>query len=151
MDIVRNGFNPDKEIVLWELSEMPQPKENVYIAGGIGFMGYFAEEDVKLIDQYALADPLLARIPAPPNQFAAHNQRGIPEGYVETIATGENQIANPALHEYYDKLSLIVSGDIFDRERLSAIFKMNFGQYDYLIEEYTKSHEYRQSLKVYGH
>lgn len=144
------GYNPEMIMHEWGYMGADYNEDEVYVSGAMGFMGYFCPEETVLIDMYALCDPLLARIPAPPNQWMAHNQRGIPLGYVETIETGINVIEDPSLKEFYDKINIIVSGKIFDKERLITILKMNLGKYDYLIDEYTESNEYRDSVKKYG-
>ena len=52
---------------------------------------------------------------------------------------GENKISDPNLVQYYDKLHLIISGDLWTFKRWEAIWKMNTGQYDYLLEAYTNT------------
>jgi arabinofuranosyltransferase len=104
----------------------------------IGYLGYFAGPGVHIVDRYALADPLLARLPIPnPNDWRiGHFIREVPEGYVESLETGSNQLADPDLAEYYAKLKLITSGKILDPERLKTILEMNLGKYDQLIENF---------------
>lgn len=150
MDVLRNGYNPDRVIHEWGRAGQMYDEDEVYVAGGIGFTGYFCPDETIIINSYALVDPLLARIPAPPNQWAAHNQRGVPLGYELTLKTGENAIENEALHEYYDKLHLVVSGPIFNAERLKTAVFFNLGKYDYLMDEYILSPEYRETLTMYG-
>ena len=102
----------------------------------VGFIGYFAGPRVHIVDLYALCDPLLARLPSqsPGKWRIGHFERTVPEGYVQTLRTGVNQIADPNLATYYDALALITRGPLFSRERLLAIWKMNTGQFDYLLE-----------------
>ncbi|MBQ9395363.1 MAG: hypothetical protein IJU23_07585 [Proteobacteria bacterium] len=108
-----------------------------------GFVVYFMADvaDMYLTDQCALMDPLLTRVPCIDTKRwrIGHNLRIIPEGYVETVRTGKNQIVDPSLHEYYDKMLLIISGDLFDGKRLETIWNMNIGKYDYLLEEYKRT------------
>ena len=108
---------------------------------GAGFFGFFAGPDLHLVDLVGLADPLLARLPATPSPFwrIGHFERRIPEGYLETLRSGENRIVEPHLAEYYDKLSLIVSGPLFDRERWAAIWQINLGAADSLLRAYADS------------
>jgi len=110
----------------------------VSVEYSIGYLGYFAGPSVFIIDQYALADPLLARLPIPnPKEWRiGHFIREVPEGYVESLVTGSNRLADPDLAEYYAKLKLITAGKIFDPERLKTILEMNLGKYDRLIENY---------------
>ena len=83
-----------------------------------------------------LADPLLARLPAIRrlNWRIGHFSRLIPEGYEATLASGQNQLTDQALARYYDQLSLITRGDLWDANRLREIWHMNLGQNDYLID-----------------
>ncbi len=137
-----NGYQPDRIIHEWGVMGSQYIENEVYISGGIGFMGYFAPDKTKIIDIYALTDPLLARIPSPPDLFAGHYEREIPAGYEETVRTGINVIENVSLKEYYDKLHIVVSGDLWDLERLRIAFEMNIGKYEYLVEEYRQSLDY---------
>ena len=93
------------------------------------------------VDELALGDPLLARLkPADIQEWhIAHFKRKLPEGYDQTFVQDKNKIADPALAEYYDKLALIIRGDIWSLERWEAIWKMNTGQYDHLLEAYTNT------------
>lgn len=122
-------------------SEMRENK----IAGNIedylpGIKNYNIQEDgtLYMTDIFGLMDPLLSHLPAvrEENWRIGHMKREIPEGYAESVAAGKNLIVNESLHEYYDKILLIITGDLWDKERLSTIVKMNLGEYDYLIEEY---------------
>lgn len=137
-----DGAKADRVIHKWGHMGSEYDEDKVYVSGGIGFMGYFAPSETKIIDIYALTDPLLSRIPSPPDLFAGHHEREIPAGYEETVRTGENVIVNPSLKQYYDKIHLIVSGDLFDINRLKIAFNMNLGKYDYLIEDYRETLDY---------
>jgi arabinofuranosyltransferase len=92
-------------------------------AAGIDFGPY-----IHLLDECALADPLLARLPAVfnPEWRTGHYRRMIPAGYVESLESSTNRIQDPALHHYYDQLRLITRGrPLLSRERLGAIVSMN--------------------------
>jgi len=116
-----------------------QPK--VTVLSGIGMAGYFAGPKVHIIDELALGDPLLSHLqPSNPIDWdIAHFKRDIPSGYIETIESETNEIADPSLAAYYTKLHLIVSGDLWTVERWEAIWKMNTGQYNYLLDAYTNT------------
>jgi arabinofuranosyltransferase len=118
-----------------------QPK--VAVLTGIGMAGYFAGPKVHIIDELALGDPLLSRLRLhnPTDWNIAHFKRDIPNGYIETIEGGANQIADPNLAAYYDKLHLIISGELWTAARWEAIWKMNTGQYQHLLDAYVKSQE----------
>ncbi len=113
--------------------------ESVVSRGNIGFYGYFAGPEVHVIDPYALADPLLARLPAVPNSRIGHFRRLIPAGYPESVRDQRVQIANPSLAEYYRRLHLITSGPLLSRARLRAILDLNLGRLDYLVDDYVRT------------
>jgi arabinofuranosyltransferase len=104
----------------------------------IGYLGFFAGSKSYIIDHYALTDPLLARLPIEDiySWRIGHFYRSLPDGYLATIENGENMISDPNLATYYEKIKLIISGDIWSMERFDAIWRMNTGQYDYLIDNY---------------
>ena len=108
----------------------------VHVAKAIGFLGFSAGPDVHVIDMFALSDPLLSHLPVRRNKnvLIGHFVRAVPEGYVQTLESGVNQIADPPLAAYYDQLSLITRGKIWTLERWKAIWMLNTGQYDYLLE-----------------
>ena len=58
-----------------------------------------------------------------------HYSRVIPAGYTDTLLFGDNRIVDERLAQYYDKLSLITRGDLWDSKRLSAIWNMTWGSY----------------------
>ena len=92
-------------------------------AAGLDFGPY-----VHLLDECALADPLLARLPAVfnPDWRTGHYRRMIPDGYRESLETSSNQLRDPDLHHFYDRLRVITrSHRLFSRERLSAIVALN--------------------------
>ena len=105
----------------------------------IGIRGFNAGPDVHILDQLALSDPLLARLPTirATGLWIGHFEREIPQGYVETLSSSDNTIANPNLAEYYDKLHLITRGKLFDLDRLAAIWDINTGKYDFLLRDLT--------------
>jgi arabinofuranosyltransferase len=100
-------------------------------AAGIDFGPY-----IHLLDECALADPLLARLPAVfnPEWRTGHYRRMIPAGYSESLAASDNQLQDSALRAYYDHLRLITRSDpLWSRDRLRTIAAMNTGRYDGLI------------------
>ncbi|MCC6147001.1 MAG: hypothetical protein IT308_05485 [Anaerolineaceae bacterium] len=104
---------------------------------GVGMFGFRAGAQVYVLDKLALADPLLARLPAfqKMDWRIGHFERVMPEGYLQTLTVGKNMIADPDLAQYYDALMLIVKGRLLDPQRLLAIWKMNTGQYNHWIND----------------
>ncbi|MFC2172666.1 hypothetical protein ACFLU6_08550 [Acidobacteriota bacterium] len=125
--------------------------EAVVVSGGAGCIAFFAGPKVHIIDYHALGDPLLARLPAlrfdpvwtgmRPDLAALHENwrighfiRSIPQGYVETVETGRNELTNKKLGRYYDRLSNVTRGDLLSLERLLDIWRFNTNGYAHLIE-----------------
>jgi arabinofuranosyltransferase len=107
-------------------------------AAGIDFGPY-----IHLLDECALADPLLARLPAVfnPEWRTGHYRRLIPAGYNESLESSMNQLQDPQLHEYYEHLRLITRSDaLFARERLRTVVAMNTGKYDRLLNRHYYRH-----------
>ena len=109
--------------------------ERVIVIRAVGMHGFYAGRDVHVLDEMALGDPLLSRLkPVLSDDWRiGHLQREIPDGYVETLETGRNCLADPNLAAYYDKLALITRGRLLDRQRLAEIVKLNLGSYDGLL------------------
>jgi arabinofuranosyltransferase len=97
----------------------------------IGFYGYCAGTEKIIVDQLALSDPLLARLPSSDFLFAGHFKRTIPEGYLNSIINGQETLADPQLNKFYHKLKLITQNEtLFSWARCKAIILMNLGVYD---------------------
>lgn len=102
-----------------------------------GMSGYLAGPEVHVIDVYALSDPLLARLPMiyAPKWRTGHFRRHVPDGYKETLATGENRLEDPNLAAYYDQLALVTRGPLFSTERFMTVLRFQWGAYDPLIDK----------------
>ena len=128
---------PDEKVAR-RAARMREDGQRVSVEGTVGLVGFFGGPQLHIIDGYALGDVLLARLPVenPEKWKIAHFLRPVPAGYVETFETGKNQIEDPNLALYYDKMRIIVSGDLWTRERWQAIWQMNMGMYDDLLAKY---------------
>src|SRR5204862_5064166 len=101
-----------------------------------GFPGYAAGPEVHYVDHWALVDPLLARLPAEVPWEIGHYGRKLPEGYLETLASGRNVIRNRGVATYYEKLRIITEWPIWSLERFRTIRRMNTGKYEGLLAGY---------------
>ncbi len=112
-------------------------REGPIVESNIGFVGYYGSRDRYVIDGYGLSDPLIARLPPirQVNWRIGHMPHVIPDGYLESVASGVNQLVDPQLAAYYDYLQLITRGELLDPQRWQAIVNMNLGRYDRLIDE----------------
>lgn len=107
--------------------------------GSVGFYGYFAGPEVYVVDLLGLADPLLARLPpVDPNWRIGHYGRRAPEGYLDSLRSGENQLRDPNLAAYYDKLSRLTRAPLGDMGRLGEIVRFNLGAYDPWRDAYAR-------------
>jgi arabinofuranosyltransferase len=69
----------------------------------------------------------------------SHFSRRIPSGYYKTVETGQNRIEDPNLSQYYEKLLLVIRGDLWTRKRWQAIWDLNTGRSNGLLESYLVS------------
>lgn len=118
--------------------EAKEREYSVIDKGPVGVFGYYAGPSVHVVDWYALGDPLLARLPVDniKQWRIGHYFRSIPDGYLETLETKENHIVDPNLSEYYEKLSVVIKGDLLDSKRFVEIWKVNTGYYQPLLDAY---------------
>ena len=117
-----------------------QGPDKVTVQGSIGFFGLAAGPTKHIVDRNGLSDPLLARLPVSPRLYfefyAGHYFRDLPEGYLETLATGSNQLADPVLHRYYDRLKDVISGPLFSTARLWSLWYLTAGAGRDVAERY---------------
>lgn len=95
--------------------------------GAIGYYGYAAGPRVRIIDRLALGDPLLARLPVREDwsRIAGHYERLIPDGYVETVRSGQNHIVDPEVRALYSDIMLVTQAPLFAAGRFDAIVRLN--------------------------
>lgn len=109
----------------------------ISVRGSVGFYGYEAGPEVHVVDLLGLGDPLLARLPVTdPNWQIGHFGRRPPEGYLETLESGENRLRDPRLAAYYEALATVTRGDLWDPARWREVWRLNIGAYDPLIDGY---------------
>ncbi len=130
--------------------ELAREGVTVSTEGAIGMIGFYAGPDVHIVDDFAISDPLLARLPGRigatfnrPHALgwrAGHVPRTIPEGYLESLPDGPNRLADPDLAAYYDILRTVTRGPLWDKERLATVVRLNLGRYDPLLEAYVRRH-----------
>lgn len=90
-----------------------------------------------MLDECALADPLMARLPAVWKEEwrPGHYRRMVPDGYRESIEHDDNRLRDPRLAEYYAALRTIVgSRSLWSWDRVRTIWRMNTGQLDRYID-----------------
>lgn len=100
----------------------------VVVASNIGFLGLRAGPGVLVVDRLGLADALMARMPASPKWRPGHPLRRVPEGYVETLRTGVDALASPAVAAVWEELARIHRGPLWRVDRWRAIARVNTGR-----------------------
>ncbi|MSO49982.1 MAG: hypothetical protein EXQ49_08795 [Acidobacteria bacterium] len=86
-----------------------------------------------MLDECALADPLMARLPSiwKEEWRPGHYRRMVPDGYRESVQQDGNLLRDPKLAEYYTALRTVVRGpSLWSADRLRTIWRMNRGQLD---------------------
>jgi arabinofuranosyltransferase len=107
----------------------------------VGIYAYHAGLDKVVIDRFALADPLLARLPSRGRWRVGHFRRAVPSGYLKSVRWRQNFIVDPELREFYEHLRAITEGELVSRERFATIVRMNLGLYDHLLPERGEPYE----------
>jgi arabinofuranosyltransferase len=128
---------------LWGFWEYDEEERTVQISNASGVIGYESGPSVHWIDNNALLDALLARLPIRDAEKwrigrIGHFKRATPVGYLETLESGDNMISDAYLRVYYEKLSTVITGRLFTRERWIEIWNFNTGRYDELITRYVE-------------
>lgn len=96
--------------------------------GLVGMATFGDPRPIRVVERYALSEPLLARIryQPTPGWRPGHLTRDLPAGYLETLRTGTNLIQDPCLRALHDRLTLITTGPLFSAARFGAIARMAF-------------------------
>jgi hypothetical protein len=127
----------------------PRQSEHYINCDCTGTMGITLGPAAVLIDNYGLFDPLIARLPATytPYWRTGHFRRTIPIGYMESLQSGRNLIADPGVAPLYDALHTITQGPLWDATRIAAIVRLNTGYYDHLID--TFHYQFPDAIHLY--
>jgi arabinofuranosyltransferase len=100
------------------------------VCGNLGFTGIVEGPGAHLIDECALADPLLARLPAERTRKwrIGHFQRQLPTDYQESIEQDANLLTDSRTRTYYASIRTITRGRLNSLDRLREVVRMNLGQ-----------------------
>ncbi len=131
--VIRNRPHDTKFIPkTWTLPPDFEHNKPVMKTGYIGVTGYTAGPGHIIIDELALTDPLLARLPRRLDYIwrAGHFERTIPQGYLYARKTGDTSRMVGSLAAYYQKLRLVTSAPLFSPERIEAVIGFQTGAYE---------------------
>lgn len=106
---------------------LKKTKDTVVPFGVIGMVSYAKPKQVHIVETYALSEPLLARIRVEPEGAwrAGHFPRPLPEGYLESLRTGENLLQDPCLRDLHAHLTQATTRPLWSWERLRALARLN--------------------------
>lgn len=106
---------------------LKETQTRVMVHGMIGFTGFYAGPNVKIIDRFALADAFLARLPRQGSGrwSIGHIHRLPPDGYVRSRLYDQNLLSDDKLRLLYEDIRLVTQGDLFSWERATAIVRLN--------------------------
>jgi arabinofuranosyltransferase len=130
--------NPDRDGHPWSGAGhalRKSGKRAVRIVEAIGHLGYYAGPRFHFVDYWAIADPLLARLP-PSWGYSGHYVRGIPIGYLESLRSDSNLIAHQSLARYYAALRTVIRAPLWSAERWREIVRIQRGEYAPLLDDY---------------
>ena len=131
------GYARDKWVYL------PDEPVQVKLVGPLGLNSMTMGPNFHMIDLNSLADPLMTRMPLYQidKWRIGHFRHIIPKGYMETLKTGKNLIVDKNIALFYDKLSFVIKGDLWNWQRIVEIWNLNTGKYNYLLENITAADE----------
>jgi len=114
--------------------------QKVAVTISVGFDGYFAKQQLHIIDSAGLADPLMARLPTTVPWRVGHYLRTTPPGYAATLESGTNVIDDPGVAAFYEKLALVTRGPLWSADRWAAVVDLNLGRSSYLLDSYARGY-----------
>ncbi|MFH0776894.1 MAG: hypothetical protein V1936_04785 [Patescibacteria group bacterium] len=92
----------------------------------VGIYGFLAPRDCVIIDEYALTDAFLARLPATPNWRIGHFARELPTDYLDSLSQNKNLLTDSQLQKLFTQIQTITRGPIWSVGRWQAIRELNF-------------------------
>jgi arabinofuranosyltransferase len=102
-----------------------------HVCGFGGIRGFASGSRGHLIDTCALSDAFLGRLPAigafTGDWRIGHFDRALPVGYWETIRSGQTLLRTPELARLYDRLQLVIRGDLLDPQRWAETLRLVTG------------------------
>ena len=110
----------------WDLRE----RSVSIVCGNLGFTGIAGGPAAHLIDQCALADPLLAHLPAERTRQwrIGHFLRQLPTDYEASVAQRANLLTDPRTHAYYESIRTVTRGRLTSLDRLREVARLTLGR-----------------------
>jgi arabinofuranosyltransferase len=106
----------------------------VVLEENAGMPGYYAGPTVHILDEMALADAFLARLPALPGARVGHYKRVPPPGYAGTLFNDAPTTEVGALRPLLNDVTLATRAPLFARDRWGAIWRLLAGRYSWIYQ-----------------
>jgi arabinofuranosyltransferase len=128
------GWNASQRLA--DFSNMPWAKQGLQARAdkhewvakcAVGLYGFSAGPGVHIVDPLAITDGFLSRLPSKKPAYPGHYERAFPQGYLESLTSGKNQLADPALQSLFAQTELLAKAPLFDAARWQAIWALNTG------------------------
>jgi arabinofuranosyltransferase len=110
--------------------------DQVLVWGAVGLYGLGHGPRVHVVDEHALTDAFLARLPARRDwePKPGHLIRRIPEGYLESIQSGQNRLEDEGLRRLYEQVTLATRGPLLSPARWRAALGLLLGEHAGLVD-----------------
>jgi arabinofuranosyltransferase len=104
----------------------------------IGISAYYLNEPFRMLDPYALADRFLVMLPVRSGQVrVGHVERMVPWQYISSLINGSNDFSENSLRRAFDDVQLVVTGNLFSRDRFAAMWRLLAGQHRAALQSFS--------------
>jgi arabinofuranosyltransferase len=135
---VETGYEPVHRWGKWGMKLKAEAQRTgmpvVALEGNTGMTGYYAGTALHNVDEFALTDAFLARLPAIPGARVGHYQRFIPPGYAETAPNTFPTTSVIALRPLLNDVTLATRAPLFADGRWAAIWRLLSGHYSWVYD-----------------
>jgi arabinofuranosyltransferase len=110
-----------------------QREMKIHLSSG-GLLSCCMARQQRILDVYGLSEPLVARLPTPDVRGGfrpAHIVKRLPQGLEASYISGHNELKDPQLRIYYDKIRLVSRAPLFSAARWTCIWELNVVQSRY--------------------
>ncbi len=123
LSIYRGSVNPPDSEWAGDDWHFDEYDSVMIVEWGKGFDAYRVGPNVYILPLSGIGDSLLARLPVEDKvTWDIHTlNRKVPDGYEETLLTGDNVIVCEPMAEFYESVLKITTGELFSRERIALL------------------------------
>ena len=123
--IYRGSVNPPDSDWAGDDWQFDEYDSVMIVEGGKGYDAYRVGPNVYVLPISGIGDSLLARLPVEDKvTWDIHTlYRKVPDGYEETLLTGNNVIVCEPMADFYESVLKITTGELFSQERIALLFR----------------------------